>query len=463
MKVNCEVDHCKFSTPKMGRDAYPAMVAHLQVHSAVKHGLPIGEAINPLGTCSYGANQNQVDEDGRGRSLTGGHRQGRTHLGLAQVEDIRPGRTSSQPARSRTPTTRAATRRRRSLSHSHGLGLQFPCTDCNMRSFDTEVGLFTHRRKVCGLRGAKPTSLDFPCPTCPRAFTTPMGVNSHKKFCKGDGPHTTNSNRRESSSVGGVGQGNSILRTRVDIPKMRGQGASQEQEKTHEGDNSLGRKVVAVGTGERTGQNDQGGSSKRKKTEMRETAKNSSSQGSNQREGERSGSSRSEATTSAGRRKAWVVSSNESLANRTVNVEEEEDLPRKKVSMEVTMRLPGGQMATVMYRVRADAEMRKVIDKVAIKLGKPVSKVRLYCTGSTTCFTTSSMVSSRDGASSTVSSNSGASSIASLGGGSSIASFGEGGNRANLANMAPVEGDSLAIRFQDMKLLAIVGEGGVAQ
>ena len=162
------------------------------------------------------------------------------------------------------------------------------------------------------------------------------------------------------------------MRTRVDIPKMRGQGASQEQEKTHGGNNSRGRKVVVDGTGDRTAQNDQGGSSKRKKTEMRETAKNSSSQGSNQRgqmqgsnqRDERSGSSRSEATTSAGRREAWVFSSN-GLANGEVNVEEEE-LPRKKVSMEVTMRLPGGQMATVMYRVGADAEMRKVIDKVTI-------------------------------------------------------------------------------------------------
>ena len=192
-------------------------------------------------------------------------------------------------------------------------------------------------------------------------------------------------NRRDSSSVGGVDQGKGILRTRVDIPKMRGQGASQEQEKTHGGNNSRGRKVVVDGTGDRTAQNDQGGSSKRKKTEMRETAKNSSSQGSNQRgqmqgsnqrvernsslqgsnqRDERSGSSRSEATTSAGRREAWVFSSN-GLANGEVNVEEEE-LPRKKVSMEVTMRLPGGQMATVMYRVGADAEMRKVIDKVTI-------------------------------------------------------------------------------------------------
>ena len=170
---------------------------------------------------------------------------------------------------------------------------------------------------------------------------------------------------------------------------MRGGGASQEQEKTSGGDNNQGRKVVVVGTGERTGQNDQGGGSKRKKTEVRDTAKNSSSQGSNRNSssqgssqrvernyslqgsgqnlrGERSGSSRSEATTSAGRREAWVVSSNGSAIGE-VNVEEE-DLPRKKVPMEVTMRLPGGQMATVMYRVGADAEMRKVIDKVKVNV-----------------------------------------------------------------------------------------------
>ena len=74
--------------------------------------------------------------------------------------------------------------------------------------------------------------------------------------------------------------------------------------------------------------------------------------------------SRSEATTSAGRREAWIVNSSGSTTNRaTINLEEEE-LPRKKVAMEVTLKLPGGQMATVMYRVGADAEMRKVIDKV---------------------------------------------------------------------------------------------------
>ena len=29
--IACEVEECAFSTPKLGQDAYPAMVAHLQV------------------------------------------------------------------------------------------------------------------------------------------------------------------------------------------------------------------------------------------------------------------------------------------------------------------------------------------------------------------------------------------------------------------------------------------------
>ena len=77
----------------------------LKVHSAVKHGLPIGKAINPLG-CSCGASRqdqaedgdhgrssDQVDDDGRG----GGGQTGRPR----QVVATRPGRTVSQPARSR--------------------------------------------------------------------------------------------------------------------------------------------------------------------------------------------------------------------------------------------------------------------------------------------------------------------------------------------------------------------------
>jgi len=445
MSVNCEVSHCKFATPEMSRAAYPAMVAHLQVHSAVKHGLPIGEAINPLG-CScgtsrqdqvedggHGGREDQVGDDGRGsRGQTGGG-QGQGE-GLA----IRPGRTASQPARSRTPETRDAINRGRSMSRSRGLGLQFPCTDCNIRSFDTETGLFTHRRKKCGLRGAKPTSLDFPCPSCPRLFSSPMGVNSHKRFCKGGGPHNPSG----------------FSRARVDIPKMRVEGGV-EVEIAGAGENQAGEGGLCQGRArEPAGESGQrfmkvvaerieeGVSSKRKKSEMRLMESSV--------RGKSLSSIRSEATTSAGRREAWVVvnsTSSGSTTNRAINLEEE-DLPRKKVAMEVTMKLPGGQMATVMYRVGADAEMRKVVDKVADKLGKPASRVRLCIGGS------SALGSGIVGESSIVGSRSGA---------SSILSFDGGRTSESVSNMALVEGGSLAVRFQDMKLFAMVAEDEESQ
>ena len=37
--IACEVEECAFSTPKLGRDAYPAMVAHLQVGMYHRHKL----------------------------------------------------------------------------------------------------------------------------------------------------------------------------------------------------------------------------------------------------------------------------------------------------------------------------------------------------------------------------------------------------------------------------------------
>jgi len=419
----------------------------LQVHSVVKHGLPIGEAINPLG-CScgtsrqdqvedggHGGREDQVGDDGRGsRGQTGGG-QGQGE-GLA----IRPGRTASQPARSRTPETRDAINRGRSMSRSRGLGLQFPCTDCNIRSFDTETGLFTHRRKKCGLRGAKPTSLDFPCPSCPRLFSSPMGVNSHKRFCKGGGSHNPSG----------------FSRARVDIPKMRVEGGV-EVEIAGAGENQAGEAREPAGESSQRFMKvvaeriEEGVSSKRKKSEMR--LMESSERGKSL--SERS-SIRSEATTSAGRREAWVVvnsTSSGSTTNRAINLEEE-DLPRKKVAMEVTMKLPGGQMATVMYRVGADTEMRKVVDKVADKLGKPASRVRLYISGS------SALASSVVSSSSVVS---GSSKDGNSSGASSILSFGGGSSSGSLSNMALVEGGSLAVRFQDMKLFAMVAEGGGSQ
>merc|ERR1711934_1205621 len=108
-----------------------------------------------------------------------------------------------------------------------------------------------------------------------------------------------------------------------------------------------------------------------------------------------------------------------------------------------------------MYRVGADTEMRKVVDKVADKLGKPAARVRLYISGSSAL--ASSVVSS---SSSVVS---GSSKDGNSSGTSSILSFGGGSSSGSLSNMALVEGGSLAVRFQDMKLFAMVVEGGGSQ
>ena len=174
---------------------------------------------------------------------------------------------------------------------------------------------------------------------------------SLRRFCKGGGP---SSGRGDSSSGGGAADECLVSRARVNIPKMRVEGAAQsglvEVEIAGAGEGGQGKaRVHGQGEAEASGQ--------RYMKVVREWIDPIEEDGSLKR-------SRSEATTSAGRREAWIVNSSGSTTNRaTINLEEEE-LPRKKVAMEVTLRLPGGQMATVMYRVGADAEMRKVIDKV---------------------------------------------------------------------------------------------------
>merc|ERR1719228_1122080 len=96
---------------------------------------------------------------------------------------------------SRSPTrvkprsrTRSKSRRSRSRSsHKSNVGeLDFPCPDCEERSFATEAGLYMHRRKVCGLKGVKLTDLDFLCQGegCGRAFSSPMGLDMHRRHCQ---------------------------------------------------------------------------------------------------------------------------------------------------------------------------------------------------------------------------------------------------------------------------------------
>ena len=65
--------------------------------------------------------------------------------------------------------------------------------------------------------------------------------------------------------------------------------------------------------------------------------------------------SRTEATTSLGHREAWMVDRSSSAGCA---------FPQTKVSMEISVELPTGQRANVVYRVGANTEMKKVVDKV---------------------------------------------------------------------------------------------------
>ena len=83
--------------------------------------------------------------------------------------------------------------------------------------------------------------------------------------------------------------------------------------------------------------------------------KNVAAKGSLSNRSQREERSRTEATTSLGHREAWMVNRSSSASSA---------LPQEKVSMEISMELPTGQRANVVYRVGANTEMKKVVDKV---------------------------------------------------------------------------------------------------
>jgi len=149
MSLECEVEGCAFLTPALGSKDYPAMVKHLQVHIRVVHGIHFG-----AGKC--------VCEN---RECAGFE--------------------SRSPIRSRTRSRSRRSRSRSSFKSNVGQ-LDYPCPDCGERSFATEAGLYMHRRKVCGLKGVKPTDLDFLCQGegCGRAFSSPQGLNVHRRHCQ---------------------------------------------------------------------------------------------------------------------------------------------------------------------------------------------------------------------------------------------------------------------------------------
>merc|ERR1719228_1036083 len=117
MSLACEVEGCGSLTPALGSKDYMAMVKHLQVHLKVVHGID---------------------------TVAGGC--------VGQKKEGTGFKSRSQ--------SRVKPRIRSRSSHQRSVGeLDFPCPDCGERSFATEAGLYM--RKVCGLKGVKPTDLDF--------------------------------------------------------------------------------------------------------------------------------------------------------------------------------------------------------------------------------------------------------------------------------------------------------------
>ena len=90
--------------------------------------------------------------------------------------------------------------------------------------------------------------------------------------------------------------------------------------------------------------------------------KNSAFKGILKKSNEREARSQTEATTSLGHREAWMVSRSSSASRAPT--EEENSLSRRKVTLEISMQLPTGQKAHVVYRVGVNTEMKKVVDKV---------------------------------------------------------------------------------------------------
>jgi len=168
MSLDCEVEGCGFLTPAMGAKDYLAMVKHLQVHTRVVHG--IGECVCQNGDCA--------------------------------------GFKSRSPPRLK-PRSRTRSRSRRSRSRSSHqrsmVELDFPCPDCGERSFATEAGLYMHRRKVCGLKGVKPTDLDFLCQGegCGRAFSSPQGLNIHRRHCQKRSSRSQTANYESGAATSG--------------------------------------------------------------------------------------------------------------------------------------------------------------------------------------------------------------------------------------------------------------------
>jgi len=133
LSLDCSSEHCNFRTPVQGREQYQAMVAHLQVHSALAHGAALPASGRGSGCNVAGCAGGFEDRD-------------------------------------------ASALRSRSRSRSRRRDRIFRCTDCNDRAYETEKGLKIHKLRYCG----KPREEGvFPCTACDKVFVAAGLLKMH--------------------------------------------------------------------------------------------------------------------------------------------------------------------------------------------------------------------------------------------------------------------------------------------
>jgi len=169
LSLNCNSEHCNFRTPLQGREQYQAMVAHLQVHSALAHGAAL--PLNP----GAGSDSNRTGRGGDGNVAN-------------YVDGSEAGDASSLRSRSRSRS------RRRDRT--------FQCTDCKDRAYETEKGLKYHKQRFCG----KPREEGvFPCTACDKVFVNAglLKVHMGKYHTDHSAPRVGGSHdQRNSNNVG---------------------------------------------------------------------------------------------------------------------------------------------------------------------------------------------------------------------------------------------------------------------
>jgi len=334
MSLECEAVDCNFITPTLEVKEYDAMVRHLQLHTKLVHGVEVA---------GEGCDCQKKVKVGAGKTLP----------------------PSSEKQRSKT---RSRSRRRSNVEE-----LDFPCPDCNLQSFATEAGLYMHRRRVCGLRGVKPTGFDFPCQEkgCGRVFSSPMGVAQHRVSCK-KLPENLHGQNNASEEERGRGR-----------EKKRDRGKRSRSEKTtsswsRERRAALVQRSITSTNGRSFGGVEVSPSNRQrrdKRTLSKEVRNPDDLGGALGDSGATTTRRSSERGVAPVQRPVTPDEVASSSSRRDVDDQRREDL---KVEMEVTMTLRNGKVAVTKYRVSGQAVMQSVIQKTANKMEREAKEVKLY-------------------------------------------------------------------------------------